>query len=137
VHTISSRSVQDLDDMRVYDINLRENLADIKGSFKKEYNVHELLEKRSYEVPETVKFQMTDIYALEPIRTQYETNAEEDKTHELWFSVFLKGYRYHIVTMVTTSRNRDSYTWAVNDGAYKIIVESLMRNRKIDPSEIE
>lgn len=132
VHVLSVRSVKDMDDFRVYDIDLKESVNDIRNSFTDNYIVHEMIEKKTYDMPETVKFQATDIYLLQPIETQYETHEIIEKTHELWFSVFLKGHNYYIVTMLTPRRSRELYNWAVNAEAYKVIVESLLRDKMSD-----
>lgn len=132
VHLISSKSLESLDNKRIYDINVQEDVKDILAQFTEDYNKHNLIEKRTYDVASNVKFQATDVYELSRNETEYETFDEVVITDELWFSIFSRSYNYYVVTMITPSRERQSYNWAINAEAFKIVVESLMSKKVIE-----
>jgi hypothetical protein len=132
---ISARSVDSLDDMAVYRVDLKEELQAIKDSFAEKYKILPVLEKKNYRMPSSVKFNLTEIFPLEEIETQYVRFEDGVVTSELWFGIVVHGYKYYILTMITPARDKDAINWAYNEEAYKIVMESLVRDK--DDASVE
>jgi hypothetical protein len=129
VYVLSARSVNSLDDVTVYDIDLKEDIKRIKSELAKGYKILDAQEKKTYKMPPEVKFNLTEIYPLEKIESEYVRHEKGRVTHELWFGIVVHGYKYYVATMLSPARDRDSINWAYNAEAYKILMESLVTEK--------
>lgn len=135
VYVLSARAVDSLDDFTVYDVDIKQDLNAMKQSFAKNYIIHPLIEKKTFKMRPEVKYNSTDIYPLEPITSEYVHFEKGEVTKELWFGLVVHSYKYYVVTMITPSRDNDVYNWAINGEAFKIVMESLVREK--DNKDVE
>lgn len=125
VDVISTRSVKDLENITIFQFDPIAEIKAVRDRYERKYKVTGLLEKKKYDLPEEVKFQATDVYALEPIVTIYDSNEDVPDTHELWFTVISHGTRYISVALLTPARDQDLYNWAINTEAYRRVIETI------------
>lgn len=125
VDVFSTRSVKDLDDITIFSFDPLEEIKKVRARFDTSFKIEELLEKKTYALPEKVSYQVTDVYAVESIKNKYDTFEDGEDTHELWFSVFAYNNKYYVLTLVTPARTQNLYQWAVNSETFKELIESI------------
>jgi hypothetical protein len=125
VDVISTRSVKSFENIEIFNFDPSQEIKAIKQRFEQGYKFEGLLEKKEYDLPETVSFQVSEVHALEPVQTIYDTYEDGLDTHELWFTVIYADMKYYIFTLLTPSRSQDLYSWAVNKQSYENVIQSI------------
>ncbi|GEM_PF-1956208 len=125
VDVISTRSVKDMDNINIFEFNPSEEIKSIRDRYTEKFKFKKLLEKKTYTLPATVSFQMTEVHALEQIKSIYDTYEEGEDTFELWFTIVSHGNRYIILSLLTPARSQDLYNWSVNTETFRKVVESM------------
>lgn len=124
VSSVDKRTVSGEIDVRIISTELDTSLADEVKYLKEDIRERGLSIGQMIEIGEGYKFQDHVLYNRIEI---YESKDESRKVqdHELWLAVLVEDRYYYIITMLTPGRMSDFYTWAKNNEAFQVVVESI------------
>lgn len=125
VSTQDKKTVSGEIDMRIISTELDTSLAEEVGYLKEDIqergltigNLIEVLDK-DYKFGDHILYNRVEIYEAKDA-------SRKIQDHEMWLAVLVEDRYYYIVTMLTPSRNSDFYTWAKNNEAFQVVIESL------------
>lgn len=111
-------------DVRIISTELDTSLADEVKYLKEDIGERGLKIGKMIEIGTNYKFHDHILYNRVEI---YEAIDDSRKIldHELWLAVLVEDRYFYIVTMLTPGRNSDFYTWAKNNEAFEVVIQSL------------
>lgn len=124
LNSVDSKTVSGEIDVRVISTELDTSLAEEVKYLKEDIQERGLSIDDMIEVGSDFKFGDYVLYNRVEIYVAKDKNRKI-VDHEFWLAVVVEDSYYYIVTLLTPSRMSDFYTWAKNNEAFKLVVQSL------------
>jgi len=129
VTVLSTASLSNPLDQTSYAVDVPAEVAALRGRYAAMgYTLEPAREQTKLALTLKTDLAMREVYDMRPRLSEYETFRKADVTHELWVA-FMRTtetpQKTILVELMTPSRDKDFYLWAVNTRAFDILLQSL------------